>query len=293
MPIAKGTRLTGFGAMPNRSIRSSHLGWDCYMTGNALSSIGAVKMVKRETRLPPHISDEVRYRLPKEMHWPEPSHTQAHRCIDAVLSLNVSLLAEWRSQWPTHRFGFEEYQDWATNRVEEHLGDSDRYRRSESDVTTGLRKFPIDRITKVVRLGEAECEGYTVTMGHVYFENDEEATRVSVHGHVGEGHLLLSRAYIDPLTCQYDITEHFPGRYKALKLPPTTILDLLGLPHFHIARRSGRAQQARISETPDGQADWRIRRPHSRAVSRHASTVQAVVLGDPVRMPDPIKGLRS
>lgn len=293
MPIAKGTRLTGFGAMPNRSIRSSHLGWDCYMTGNALSSIGALKMVKRETRLPPHISDEVRYRLPKEMNWPEPSHTMGHKCIDAVLSLNVSLLAEWRSQWPAHRFGFEEFQDWATNRVEEHLEDPNRYRRSESETTTGLRKFPIDRITSVVRLGEAECDGYIVTMGYVYFENDDEAARVSVHGKVGDSHLLLSRAYVDPLTLQYDITEHFPGRCKALGLPTTLIQDLLGLPHFPIARRAGRGYKPTLGETPDGQADWRLRRPHSRAVGRHAATIQAEVLGDPVRMPDMIKGLRS
>ncbi len=296
-PGAPRVRHNGFAGTLTRAVRSSHCGFDCYCVSKTNSGTGRVRILARTTRLPPHLDEELRYRIPEEMHWPEPDHTMAHRLIDAVLTLNVTKLAEWRAYWPGHQFGFEQFQAWAEDRVARASDDPSRYAKEQAPIEDAMRRFPIDRISRVVKLGSTRLDTHAVVLSYVYFANGDEAVRLSVYGFPAQDeHLLLSRAYIDVVDNRYDITEHFPGRYDALGLPHYLINDLLGVERFKVERRVSRAAKARIlgveeaeAPTPNGQegpaatTDWRERRPHSRRVTEHARQVQAAILGDPDR----------
>jgi hypothetical protein len=278
-------RHNGFSTMPSRAVRSSHLGFDCYMQGSSGTGIGRIRILKRDTRLPPHLDQELRFRLPVEMVWPEPNATMAHHCIDAVLTLNVNQLAEWKSQWGDHRFGFEDFLSWAQERVEEKRA-SGKHNSLPQEQAIPLRRFA-NPVQEVIPLGEQDMGDHIVSLAYVKFEGADEGLRVTVRGRIGDDRIRLSRAFVDLLTNEYDIAEHYPGRYKALGLPQSLITDALGVRRLRIRRRVSKYAKANVTvePVPDAGADWRERRPHSKRVAAQATVAQEAILAEPARFP--------
>jgi hypothetical protein len=266
-----------------RQVRSSHLGYDCYATGKITGEAGKIRCLVKTTRLPSHITSDIQSILPVEMWWPERDHKAAHAMIDAILTFDLKSLASWKSLWPAHEFGFESYMQMAERHLTQlHAKTLDSVResskliedkREDPGVQVHLPKpalFPY-KIVALEPAGRTDLGTHHVILGIARFEDGNAALRVTVRSPPltdEDRGLLLSRAYVDLMDGRYEVIEHYPGRYHALGLPPSTLLGVLG-----IKRKMGAAYRR---STP--------RRPQSGkepVLDRARRVTAAITSGDP------------
>lgn len=261
-------------------VRSSHLGYDCYLTGRSDGGgPGQVRCVQRAIRLPPTVTEELRAILPTEFWWPQRDTHAAHACVDAILSMDRGALGHWKNAWPDHRFGFELYLDWLNRKAQAAQQGQPGMGGPGKALPIQLTKFPA-QIGNVQPVSQALMElpsskditvrCYRVFMALVRFVDGQSALRMSLYGVIGDPHdhdpeelargrpsrtdQLLSRAYIDIVTGAFDIIEHYPGRYQALGLPPGLICDSLGVERFRLGRRTGGGSRPKpLKGDPDAQ----------------------------------------
>jgi hypothetical protein len=265
------------------AVRSSHLGYDCYVTG-AINSSGKTRIVLRQGRLPPHLTTDTKLMLPVEMWWPERDHRAAHGLIDAVLSFDSGALNAWKSQWPDHEFGFEQFLQSTERRKLAMQGKNaadapqvpKRVSSSQNAAGTAarnMRMFPGNEISSEPQGGYDE-PNYSVRLKLVRFDDDLSALRIDVGGQLADGQkLLCTRAYVDLLDGRFEIVENYPGRLDALGLPRTLIYRVLGL------RSPGVAPQ-RLLREPAPVVDRMRKVDRTIAASRKAQAVLAE--GDPL-----------
>lgn len=214
-------------------MRSSHLGYDCYRTGSMNGDGGRVRIPLRAVRLPSHIRADIRAILPIEMWWPQPDHAAAHACIDAVMTLDVKSMQAWKDDWPEHTFGFENYMAWCRRKADNREARAPDMKPSVS-VENGRtivrsQRFPTE-VLKVAAMTPIPHDRYVIRLSLVTFTDRTTALRVTLVGRISGGApTRLSRAYIDVVDQHYEVIEHYPGRYRALKLPEDLIYAVLGV----------------------------------------------------------------
>lgn len=237
-------------------VRSSHLGYDCYVTGS-VNTIRRVRVILRANRLPPHIPTDARLILPTEMWWPEPDHRASHGMVDAVIGFDLGTLRAFKAQWPEHVFGFEQFLEHAERRraavQEEALppvptlpGRTDGQHvhiDGGAALPRQLALFPSD-VQSVEPHGRINHETYSVRTAIVRFVDGLAALRVDIVGELGEERVLCSRAYVDLVDGRFEIVKHYPGRLRALGMPLGTIYTVLGVrPPRRLMRRELAARQ--------------------------------------------------
>jgi hypothetical protein len=202
-----GTHLVG------QQARSSHLGYDCYLTGSAhagdlgaggTGAPGKVRMVLRPNRLSPRITEATRTILPQEMWWPQRNHSGAHGCIDAVLTQDHRSMQMWKQTWPNHEFGFEDFLVWCQRATANGIpapraGTLDHIAtHTSSNVPRSTRPggansaplFPIGQelADQRVLIKKLDQDGYQVRIYVAKFRDRSQALRVDVLGQLaGDG----------------------------------------------------------------------------------------------------------
>ena len=273
-----------------RVVRTSHLGYDCYATGKVTGEAGKIRCLLKSTRLPGHITHDIQSILPVEMWWPERDHRAAHVMIDAALTFDLKSMAAWKSLWPAHEFGFEQFMEMAerhltqlhqrtlsTVRESTKLLESEA--RTDPSIAAHLPKpslFPC-ALVAVEPAGETDHDGYRVVLGIARFEDGSAALRVTVRALpiANERGIILSRVYVDLITGEWEMIEHYPGRYTALGLPARTVFMVLGI------RRQMTASSRR--STP------RAPRPAGEGLGERSRRVHAAIeTGDPMALPAPL-----
>lgn len=295
---------------PGRTVRAAHLGYDLYVTGQFNSSVGRVRIVQRPTRLPPNVTDELRSMLPIEMVWPQKDIHQAMACVDACLTMDIGQLKRWKEQFPESVFGYERYIDWL-----ERLRAAQGTRSPNASGRGGpgkmtpiqLSHFP-SQVMEIIPYHALEEHTHVVKIAVVKFQDHTSALRFTLYGKLCAGaegtnnHDLekLSRAYVDPVDGNFDIIEHYPGRYKALELPETLLHEVLGVRSFQMHRREGTMKRrAEIPGNLEGagkgaKGESRMGSPAHAAQTNHANVtmgeslrVQAAAFPGQVREPKP------
>jgi hypothetical protein len=262
-------------------VRSSHLGYDCYVTGRVNDS-GRTRIVLRTGRLPAHFTADVIAHLPAEMWWPTRDHTAAHATIDAVLQFDVGSLLRFKDAYPDHEFGFERYIEFCQRRasaaraatpaprLDQPVRSSPIGEPSKGALPAQLSRWP-SAVEDVEKLYAVDYVGYVLKTNLVTFEDGASALSVEVWGRVGEGRQLCSRAYIDLITGEYEIRAHHPGRLQALALPLTLLHDHLGIR----TRSRVRASIRRI----DVPTPKRAPEPGLHSVMRNSRDVEGAITG--------------
>ena len=302
--------------MPKRgdygqTIRASHLGYDLYVTGQHNSTSGRVRIIQRPTRLPPNVSSDLRTMLPTEMWWPQRDIQQAMACIDACLVLDGAQMKRWKSQFPEHSFGYERFIDWIDRlRAAQHTNTPSAGGPGGPGKLTPvqLSHFPaqVESITPYHMMPEA---AYVVKIALVKFQDHTSALRFTLYGRLVPGtestskHDLakLSRAYVDPVSGEFDILEHYPGNYRALELPESLLQEVLGVRRFRMHRREGTmkrradmepdlegAGEGKKGETRHGSPAFTAQMAHANATMGDSVRVQQQAFGEQaVRAPRP------
>jgi hypothetical protein len=227
-----------------KQIRSSHLGYDCYILGQS-----KIRCIFRAGRCPPHITNDVRLILPLEMYWPERIHAMAHGMIDAVMSFDLSSLRAWKASWPTHEFGYEHFIEVAQRRIgavrdgavpavprlPNRLDGTALPGQPTSVSLQGAalpRQFGLFPGTPISeeRHGLVNHGAYKVRTYIIRFDDGLVAVRVDVGGVLVDGDTeLCSSAYVDLADGRFEIIRHYPGRLRALNLPVRLIYSVLGV----------------------------------------------------------------
>ena len=286
--------------------RSSHLGYDCYLTGGASAENGKVRMVLRANRLSPRITEATRTILPQEMWWPQRNHSGAHGCIDAVLTQDVKSLEMWKRTFPNHQFGFEDFLVWCQRAAANGIAPMLRTGTLETMAShtssnvprvghsTFAPNFPVgtELADQRVRIKVIDYDGYQVRIYVAKFRDRTQALRLDVLGAIEDvggpgagGRVLLGRAYVDLVDDRiWQVIEHHPGNCRALDLPTGLIYHVLGVR----APEAAAKQSIALSEYQPGPA--RALTPRQRAVEVGMRAAQlngpaAATVGDlgPVR----------
>jgi len=232
-----------------RTLRSAHLGYDLYVTGALNGSVGRVRIIQRPTRMPPNITLELKSMLPVEMWWPQRDLQQAMACVDACLTMDIAQLQRWKEQFPDNVFGYEQYIDRLKRlRAAQGTNTPNAHGRGGPGKLTPLQlsHFP-SQVEEILPYYELAEHAYVVKIAVVKFQDHTSALRFTIYGRLAPGsdstrtkHLTkLSRAYVDPVSGEFDIIEHFPGRYQALELPQNILQTTLGVRNFKLHRREG------------------------------------------------------
>lgn len=271
-----------------RRIRSSHLGYDCYATGKITGEAGKIRCLLKATRLPGHITHDIQAMLPIEMWWPERDHKAAHAMVDAILTFDLTSLMSWKQLWPTHDFGFENFMQIAERHlVQLHsktmkiVQESNKLMEVEQRTDPSLppeipkpSKFPC-AMTRCQKVGEVESYGCLLRLGVAWFEDGGSALSVNVRSIPSNAHepsVLLSRAFVDLVDGQYEITEHYPGRYQAFGLSPRVLYMILGVKFSPSKAWKRLVDTAEKSSTPG-------------TIERSEKIMAAVSTGDPNAKP--------
>lgn len=266
-----------------RVVRTSHLGYDCYATGKITGEAGKIRCLLKSTRLPSHISHDIMAILPVEMWWPERDHRAAHALIDAVITFDLNSLASWKSLWPQHEFGYEQFMALAERHLT-HLNaktldsvkESNKLlmaeKRADPKIEAVLPKpslFPCEMV-RCEPCGDVQADLYRVSLAIAWFADGSAALRVSLHSQPmeGEHRVLLSRAYVDLVDGTYEVIENYPGRYRALGLPTRMFYEVLGV-------RSRRKALARRTGPAKPQS------PREPILERSGRILNAITSGDP------------
>jgi hypothetical protein len=271
-----------------KRVRSSHLGYDCYVTGPA-DHAGHIRCILRAGRLPSHLPTDVRLLMPIEMWWPERDHAMAHGMIDAVIRFDLSALRAWKASWPEHNFGYEHFIKLAERRLSAVREGSipavpQLPPRLDGTAPVGqpvnitmpgglpiprqLGLFPGNPVS-IERHGLASYDRYKVRTSIVRFDDGLACMRFDVGGIMEDGEVeLCSRAYVDLVDGRFEIVQHYPGRLRALGLPARLIYRVLG------ARPPARQHRTELAPTK--------RQPLRSAAMAEGRVVGAIVsTGDP------------
>lgn len=289
---------------PKGQVRSSHLGYDCYITGT-LNNGGRTRVIMRRSRMPPHLPPDMIAIMPIEMWWPQRDHRACHAMVDAVITADIGTLASWKSSWPEHEFGYERFMELCERRLTGIRSDQKQPTgpTKRTDDTTGIipatAMFP-GVVQSVERHGSKDMGPFCVRTYIVRFEDGLVALRVDVKGVVEAPDQVervpCSSAYVDLIDGRFEIVSHYPGRLRALGLPADLIYQVLGVraPGSSNRRHIGRALH------PRGEPRAATPRELAHAVVRKAQTMQtlistgdpnAEVIKDPVRVePIPMAG---
>ncbi len=287
---------------PKGQVRSSHLGYDCYITGN-LNNGGRTRIIMRRSRMPPHIPPDMIAIMPVEMWWPQRDHRASHALIEAVITSDVNTLAAWKSSWPEHEFGYERFMELCERRLtgirndQKQAGPPKRTDES-SNVIPATAMFPGHPVS-IERHGSRDLGPFCVRTFIVRFDDGLVALRVDVKGVVESPEdvqrVPCTSAYVDLIDGRFEIIAHYPGRLRALGLPAGLIYHVLGVrPPSSSNRRSISTNLRPRAPRPD------TPRRHADAVAERARTMQtllstgdpnAEVIRDPVRVePIPMVG---
>lgn len=246
------------------TVRSSHLGYDCYKTGSINGSAGRVRVILRAIRLPPSVSEDQKAILPVEMWWPQQDHSGAHALVDAVLSCDAASLRQWQNAWPDHLFGFERYVEWLERRAAGKRAGSAVTGRVGKLSPIMLTRFPAT-VTTVDPVSTSDLNnGLRLKTAVVRFADGQSALRLTLYAlphcfGIDDPSLppeKLSRAYVDLIDGAFDIIEHYPGRYRAAGIPERTIYDLIGIRPIKLRRRvsgANRPVATELDQTPEGE----------------------------------------
>ncbi len=272
------------GRDPQGQVRSSHLGYDCYVTGH-LNGVGRTRIIMRRNRLPPHLPADVIAMMPVEMWWPQRDHKSCHALIEAIITADLPALATWKSSWPEHTFGFEEFLERCERRItgirNDHTAASANTLPKRLDGTA--EKSTITALfpgipDSVERHGGRDEDRYCIRTWIVRFDDGLAALRVDVKG-VVEGpdsieRVPCSRAYVDLIDGTFEIIEHYPGRLRALGLPVDLIYRVLGV---RSPESSHRRQHQRRPMHPQDRESAPTAREHALAVVRQGAAAQTII----------------
>jgi hypothetical protein len=235
-------------------VRSQYLGYACYAYG-PMDGQRKIHAKLRHNLMPPRIDPTVAEMMPREFFWPTSSHEEAHRCIDSLYLMRVDEVRTWAKQFPDHQFGWGDFVEraerWAAaNRAESRSGrtpDPDPGERvapapsaaaAEVAPPLGLAPghiFPV-WVKRVCPIRELSVGDVCLHLSVIYFSNGEPALRMDVYP-AGIGlnddpaeirQDRLSRVHADLVGKEYEIIEHFPGRYAHLGLNPKILMALVG-----------------------------------------------------------------
>lgn len=216
MPAKKGKDHHNAGkTMP--TVRSTHLGYDNY-AGGPKTSIGWVRcLLKRPEHLPTTINEdpELMAMLPQEMFWPARDHAMAKAMIDAVLQQSLVALAEWKRLNPKHYYGFEEFLEWAKQRAAK--------RGKVSSAASTLGPVVVTKVSDTLMYRASDGK-VTLDLRLVRYINGDAWIDAIIH----QGNMTLSRAWVHPVTSEYRVYEHYPGRWRGLRMDPRLIRRYLG-----------------------------------------------------------------
>lgn len=268
---------------PKGQVRSSHLGYDCYITGT-LNNGGRTRVIMRRSRIPPHLPPDMIAIMPVEMWWPQRDHRASHAMVEAVITADINTLAAWKSSWPEHEFGFERFMELCERRIagirNDQKPDGPPKRTDEnSKVVAATALFP-GIVESVERHGSKEMGPYRIRTYIVRFDDGQAALRVDVQGVVEAPDAVervpCSSAYVDLVDGRFEIVSHYPGRLRALGLPVDLIYRVLGV------RAPGSSNQRRFRIPFRKQPHPTTPREHALAVVRKAQTMQTMIsTGDP------------
>ncbi len=270
---------------PKGQVRSSHLGYDCYITGN-LNNGGRTRIIMRRSRMPPHIPPDMIAIMPIEMWWPQRDHRSSHALIEAIITADLPTLASWKSSWPEHEFGFERYMDLCERRLtgirnDQKAAEGPPKRTPDNGVISATALFP-GIPQSIEKHGGRDADGFCIRTFIVRFDDGQAALRVDVKGVVeapdGIERVPCSSAYVDLIDGRFEIVTHYPGRLRALGLPADLIYQVLGVraPVSTNRRNVGRFLH------PRGEPRTPTPREHALAVSSKAQTMQTLLSsGDP------------
>ncbi len=274
---------------PQGQLRSSHLGYDCYITGH-VNGVGRTRIIMRRGRLPPHLPADMISILPVEMWWPQRDHRACHELINAVLTCDLGALAGWKSSWPDHAFGFEEFLELAERRTTgiRNAAVESKALEPTKRLDGAAERAPLTCLfpgvpESVERHGGRDLERFNIRTWIVRFNDGQAAMRVDINGLV-EGpddveRVTCSRAYVDLLDGRFEIIEHFPGRLRALGLPVDLLHQVLGVRAPSSAnhrQHSFRHQMRRGAPRP-----LTPREAANRVVDRAATAQTILLTGDP------------
>lgn len=200
------------------AVRTSHLGFDCYKRGPITSQY--IRVVKVEKRLAPWIVDPIRSRLPYEFMWPEASHSDAHKAIDALLATDILQMEEWERQWVGFRFGWDDYRDW----LRQYLSVGNAPTEVPTEVELSV---PKGRPIKSEKITSCRWSGVRFTFNVVRFKVGSELDawgEILIHTST----TILTRILVDLPTNKKVVTMHYPGKYSAMGIRMGRLKGLLG-----------------------------------------------------------------
>lgn len=232
--------------LKGQAVRGSYLGFDLYTYG-PLNTARKVRALQRSHRLPPRLDGDVKAALPTEFFWPTSSHEEVHRCIDAIFVMDADTLSNWKRQYPEHHFGFEPFIEFihrwrADRRRQKRLGEDDRpdtVHGAEALIAQAAKDPEAARVggslfpayTRSVRnVKSIEIGDYSVRVGIATFGSGSPALSLDVYpmGVLRSHQSRLSRVYADLETGEFEVIEHFPGKYAGAGLDPRFLRALLG-----------------------------------------------------------------
>lgn len=301
--------------------RSSYLGYDCYMYGPMLGT-RKIRCVIRTHRVPVRIHADIRTALPAEFFWPTPDHTEAHRCIDALFLLDVTSLRQWVKLYPDHNFGLDPYIEFCDRwiaaqrrddqdrgrsnrpihapefeRVQPHHPEGGQLRPQASTSTQPARpsgasptsRFPAWVVAseplRTLRLGS-----YELRLAVIYFGAGHPALRMEVWSPSHD--IKLSRVYCELDTGEYEVIEHYPGRYRGAGLDPHFLAALLDSDVAVTERRRTILDDPRVKAAKEAQRrkeldPLRDEQAHAKRIAAQAREIHAAGRADEPREPEP------
>lgn len=287
-----------------RTLRSSHLGYDLYVTGQEGSSIGRVRIIQRAIRLPPNIGTELRAMLPVEMWWPQRDVAQARAAVDACLTMDVGQLKRWKDQFPESVFGFESYIDWLERMRAAQGGALAPDGRGGPGKLTPLQltHFPA-QVEEILPFRETNEHTHVIKIAVVKFIDHTSALRLTLYAKLVPGQEStkrrdlepLSRVYVDPVSGEFDVVFHYPGAYRAMEMPERMLSDMLGVRHFKMHRREGtmkRRAELAGDHNGAGEGEDGHDRHGSEAYIEHGRHSNAT-MGDSVRVQTQVFGNKA
>lgn len=206
---AKGANHPNFGISPG-AVRQTHMGWDLYAAGPK-SGVGEIRCRKRLSRLPDNIASdtELAGRLPDQVIYPMRDHEAAKKLLTAMMELDLEYIHDQIKIYSGHHFYLDDFIAWAAHRL----------RTQGRAVTSALERIGPSRSAKQTTcdtLMQTVIAGIvTVKFNLIRFTNGDGWIKAEFSH---KGHLLTD-AWVDPVTGNYEVIECFKGRWRSINRP--------------------------------------------------------------------------
>jgi len=203
--MPKGSHLKG----KSGAMRQSYRGFDLFKAG-ALHTIGETRCYFRPNRISlQDLNDEQRNHIPATVIWPARDFEMGKQLVDAVLSMDLKQLHQWKSEYRSHHFGFEDYLLWLTS-----------YMEKTGQPVTGVPGHNFGPAVKTCTHRDVlsrETNGpFEISCHVLHFFDDDAWYEITIRLR----DTIMTRVVQHPSTGEYKITRHYPGRWRGLGLRP-------------------------------------------------------------------------